>query len=116
MRTLADFKRKVQETFANGGTIDFFTRQSTQFKTNHPFFARYPNGLKTDGSGEQSCRFGRVGATQFTRIKHDGKESWMQWGKASEWTFPEPNTAVWEEFTDNPDHTNRITLIYKFNQ
>jgi len=113
MKNLAQFKRKLSETLNNGGTVDFSYLENTIYHENHPFYLINPEGVIRAG-GEQSCKIGRVQSNSFTRIKHNGQESWLEFGSATKWTFPDENTAVCTDGYKSSDHSHTITLTYKF--
>ena len=115
MKNLAQFKKRLIETIKNDGTVDFSYQETTTYKENHPFHTIHPEGV-TNGGGEQSCKIGRSQTNAFTRIKHNGRESWLDFGKAANWQFPDENTAVHTDGYESTDHSHSITLTYKFNQ
>ena len=114
MKNLAQFKRKLSETLNNGGTVDFTRHAETAFSDHHPMAKLFPDGIKVETVTERGCKIGRVQSSSFARINNQGKESWLDYGQAGHWKFPDENTAVYTDEHDSTDHIYVLTLTYKF--
>jgi hypothetical protein len=114
MQNLTQFKKRIAQVLADGGDITTISEQRTAFKHIHPFFALYPDGVKVATIQQDGQKVGRVQSNSFTMFLPDGRESWMDWGKASQWTFPDSNTAQWTESYESGDHSHTSTLTFKF--
>ena len=111
---LAQFKKRLAEICQNGGTVDFQFLSVTTFAPSHPFQAQFPNG-KVEERAATGCKIGRVQSNSFTRLLDDGRESWMDFGKASDWEFPDEHTAINRSASyKGTDHENQTTITYKF--
>jgi hypothetical protein len=112
---LAQFKKRLIDTLKNGGTVDFHYKDVTTYGINHPMRALYPEGRVQERS-ETGCKIGRVQSNSFTRLTHGRQESWLDFGKASDWQFPDNDTAinVGAGYT-GADHKCTVTITYRFN-
>lgn len=114
MKNLAQFKRRLTETLNNGGTVNFQFKDVTLFGSDHPGREKYPEGLVRERT-ETGCKIGRVQSNSFTRITGEGKESWLDFGKSSDWEFPDENTAICRGGSyEDTDHKVIQTLTYTF--
>lgn len=111
---LAQFKKRLAEICQNGGTVDFSYKSVTTFAVTHPFHAQFPEG-KTEERNATGCKIGRVQSNSFTRVLDDGRESWMDFGKAGDWEFPDEHTAInCAASYKGTDHEHFATITYKF--
>lgn len=116
MKNLTDFKRRLADTLNSGGTVDFTRHELTAYSDHHPLSKMFPGGEQVKNAVELGCKIGRVQAASFARVNSDGKESWLEFGKAGHWVFPDTNTAVFSDGYQSTDHNFHLTLTYKFNQ
>lgn len=115
MKNLAQFKRKLAEHLAAGKTVDFAFKCVTLYGVDHPGREKYPEGLVYERV-ENGCKLGRVQSQAFTRMTEKGTESWLYFGPANEWTFPNDKTAVCTGGSyEGRDHSVHQTLTYTFN-
>lgn len=117
MKTLEDFKRKIKNAIETDSYIDFVFHSEIQY-LDHPFKDWYPEGLKVSHKVYENSKFGRLLSKQFTRVYEEGgktHESWLEFGPAGSWTFPDENTAtrtLSEDF--KPQWSGSTTLTYRF--
>lgn len=119
MKNLTEFKSRLKSALENGQTINVERNFKTTFDKSDPRFNIYPNGTLMERNVYPSCKIGRVQTNAFTRIinegKNAGKESWTSFGKASEWSFPDENTAVWSNHENAGFAIFETTLTFTFN-
>lgn len=115
MKNLADLKRRLADTLKNGGTVDFTYKDTTTYKNPHPNAVIYPDGTTLERK-EEGTKIGTVQSNAFTRITHKGTESWLFFGSAKKWEFPDKDTAVLRVSESFPEWSSEQTLTYKFNQ
>ena len=117
MKNLSQFKKRIAETIAKGGTVDFHFKREQQY-LNHPAAAKYPDGLQIEEKEYKGCKLGRLQSNAFTRLDfaNETRESWCYFESAARWTFPDQDTAVYTEALDYRDQwKGTLTLTYKFN-
>lgn len=117
MKNLADFKRALVAAMNAGKTVSMRFESTTTYHIGHPGFSRYPDGKQTKADVYHGCKIGRVQSNSFTRIINEGanagKESWMDFGKSSDWTF-DGNTATNTSGYTSTDHENKTVVSYTF--
>lgn len=115
MKNLAQFKRRLADTLAKGGTVDFHLKGVTLYGVDHPARLHHPEG-QVHEVYDKARKIGRVQSQAFTRITEKGTESWLYFGSAAEWNFPDENTAVCTGGSyKGHGHDHVQTLSYRFN-
>lgn len=113
MQNLSEFKRRIADALKNGALVDVSSVQFTAYNVGHPLRIQFPEGKRVELT-DKGRKVGRVQSNSFTTIRtSDEKESWMDWGKASEWTFS-GDTATWAQSYEGSDHTHTTTIVFKF--
>lgn len=113
MKNLAEFKRRLVETLEKGGTINYQIKSLTKYAVGHPGREIYPEG-KFEGRIQNGHKIGRVQSNAFTRILENGKESWLEFGKASDWRFEDGVAINNSASYKGSDHENVTELFYSF--
>jgi len=116
MQNLAQLKKRLAETLANGGTVDFSFKNVTIYGVDHPGRIKYPEGHILERS-EQGCKIALVQSNSFARETLKGTKSYLEFGKAANWEFPDKDTAICKGGSHKgTDFEVFQSLTYKFNQ
>lgn len=115
MKNLAEFKRRLVETHKNGGTINYQFKSLTKYDVGNPMRELYPEG-KFEGRVQNGHKIGRVQSNAFTRILDNGKESWLDFGKATDWRFEDGIAINHSASYKGSDHECITELFYSFDK